>query len=244
MVTNSDGLYAKARGLFEDSNSNSYFVLLSRTNQAYGRIENAFNNPFKILLLTGVPGTGKSYVLKRFYDDHIDRHTMFLYPNATFNSERLFDIYEKIFGSRPIAKDLEGLLVAYRANAKKPIFILLDEAQLYGEDRLEWIRMLSNEGIFRFVIVVHRVSQEDILAKEHFKTRTFENIEFTNVDLDEVKRFVETKLLLAELSDFYDKFKRGSFERIYRITRGNLRDLNRLLHRMFDLLDEIERTKP
>ncbi|MDR3347556.1 MAG: AAA family ATPase [Helicobacteraceae bacterium] len=243
-MSNEQQLFAKARTLFEDSDSNSYYVLLSRTSHAYGRIENAFSNPFKILLLTGSPGTGKSYILNRFYNDYIDRYTMFLYPSATFNSERLFDIYEKLYGSRPPARDLEGVLAAFRARKSEPIYILLDEAQLYGEDRLEWIRMLSNEGIFRFVIVVHRVAQEDILAQEHFRTRTFEVIDFAPIDLDEIKRFVETKLLLGELSEFYDKFERGSFDLILRITGGNLRDLNRLLHRMFDLLDEIERTRP
>lgn len=236
--------YAKARTLFEDSNSNNYYVLLSRTNQAYSRIENAFNNPFKILLLTGAPGTGKSYVLRRFYNDHLSEYNMFLYPSATFGNEALFEIHKKTFGAKLMVKDMEAVLEVFRSKVQAPIYILLDEAQLYTEERLEWIRMLSNEGIFRFVVVVHRVGQEDLLAKEHFKTRTFEVVEFSPIDRTEISRFIETKLLLGDLSKLADRFSRRNYECIYALTHGNLRDLNRVMHRTFDLLDYIEQTKP
>jgi 4-hydroxy-tetrahydrodipicolinate synthase len=240
----SDRLYERARTLFEDSESNSYYVLLTRTSQVYSRIENAFKNPFKILLITGTPGTGKSYVLRRFYQDHRDRYAMFNYPSATFTSERLFEIYEKLYKTRPAAKDMQEIIDAFRAKEIKPIYILLDEAQLYDEDRLEWVRMLSNEEIFRFVVVVHRVNQEDLLAKEHFRTRTFETIECSPIEPAEISRFIETKLLLGELSELYDRFNQENFDRIYDLTRGNLRDLNRLMNRFFDLLDDYEQNRP
>ncbi|MDR1911258.1 MAG: ATP-binding protein [Helicobacteraceae bacterium] len=240
----SDRLYARARTLFEDSESNSYYVLLTRTSQVYSRIENAFKNPFKILLITGTPGTGKSYVLRRFYHDQRDRYPMFFYPSATFTNEQLIGIYKSLYGKVVKAKDMHGLIAAFSEGEIKPIYILLDEAQLYDEDRLEWIRMLSNEGVFRFVVVVHRVDQEDVLAKEHFRTRTFENIDCSPIEPAEVPRFIETKLLLGELSEFYERFSQANFDRIYDLTRGNLRDLNRLMNRFFDLLDDYEQNRP
>ncbi|MGE4294687.1 MAG: AAA family ATPase [Campylobacterales bacterium] len=238
-------LYEKAKGLFEDTEHNEYFVLLTRTRLAYGKLVNSLKNPFKIILLYGRPGTGKSYLLQRFFFDHKDRFSMFLYKNPTFSGEdRLIEIYESIWQERPAAKDLHTLIAAFKAKTQEPIYILLDEAQLYSDDRLEWIRTLSNEEVFRFIIVVHKVDQEDLLAKEHFKTRTFETIEIGSIDLAEVSRFVETKLLLGELPEFYDRFKRRNFERIYQLTRGNLRDINRLMHRFFDLLSEMAQKKP
>ncbi|MDR1451014.1 MAG: ATP-binding protein [Helicobacteraceae bacterium] len=239
----SDRLYARARSLFEDSESNSYYVLLSRTSQVYSRIENAFKNPFKILLITGAPGTGKSYVLRRFFHDHRDRLPMFMYPSATFTSERLIEIFERLYGKRFAAKDMQEIIDAFKEGDVKPVFILLDEAQLYKEDQLEWVRMLSNEEIFRFVVVVHKVKEEDLLAKEHFRTRTFETIECAPIEPIEVARFIETKLLLGEISEFYDRFSQTLFDRIYDLTRGNLRDLNRLMHRFFDLLDDYEQNR-
>ncbi|MDR3163024.1 MAG: ATP-binding protein [Helicobacteraceae bacterium] len=241
---NDEKVFAKAKTLFEDSESNSYYVLLSRTNLAYSRIENAFNNPFKILLLTGAPGTGKSYVLRRFYQDHAEHYTMFLYPSATFGVERLVEIYEKLYGEKLVIKDLETILSTFKAKEPSSIYILLDEAQLYNEEQMEWIRVLSNGGTFRFVIVVHRVGEEDILAKAHFKTRTFEVVDFKAIDQDEVRRFIETKLMLGEMPEHYDRFKKKALERIYQFTQGNLRDLNRLMHRIFDLLNYIESQKP
>jgi 4-hydroxy-tetrahydrodipicolinate synthase len=210
----------------------------------YSRIENAFKNPFKILLITGAPGTGKTYVLRRFFHDHRDREPMFMYPSATFTSERLLEIYEKLYKKRLAAKDMQEIIDAFKDEDIKPIYILLDEAQLYEGDRLEWVRMLSNEEIFRFVVVVHKVKEEDLLAKEHFRTRTFETIECAPIEPAEVARFIETKLLLGELSEFYDRFNQANFDRIYDLTRGNLRDLNRLMNRFFDLLDDYERNRP
>ncbi|MDR2151434.1 MAG: ATP-binding protein [Helicobacteraceae bacterium] len=239
-----DRLYARARTLFEDSESNSYYVLLTRTSQVYSRIENAFKNPFKILLITGAPGTGKSYVLRRFYYDQRDRAPIFMYPSATFASDRLCEIYEKLYNKRLAAKDTQEIIDAFRDGGLSPIFILLDEAQLYESERLEWVRMLSNEEIFRFVVVVHRVKQEDLLAKEHFRTRTFETIECRPIEPAEISRFIETKLLLGEVSEFYDRFNQANFDRIYDLTQGNLRDLNRLMNRFFDLLDDYEQNRP
>jgi 4-hydroxy-tetrahydrodipicolinate synthase len=239
-----ESLYGNARKLFEDSESNSYFVLLTRTSQVYSRIENAFKSAFKILLITGAPGTGKSYVLRRFFNDYKEKLPIFYYPSATFSYDRLGEIYEAVYGKPLVAADMQRVINAFKRASNKPIYILLDEAQLYDEDKLEWVRMMSNEEFFRFVVVVHRVDREDLLAKEHFRTRTFENIECAPIEPAEVSRFIETKLLLGEMSEFFERFSAANFDRIFDLTQGNLRDLNRLMHRFFDLLDEMDRLAP
>lgn len=240
-----DSIFVKAKKLFVDTLENDYFVLLTRTRLAYSKLANSLKNPFKIILLYGRPGTGKSFLLQRFYADHKEKFNMFLYLSPTFDSiERLKEIYEELFGEKLETSDQHKITKAFKTKTKDPIFVLLDEAQLYSDESLEWIRILSNEEIFRFIIVVHKVDSEDLLAKEHFKTRTFETIELSPVDLSEISRFLETKLLLGELGELYDRFDKSNYEKIYQLTKGNLRDINRLLHKLFELLEEINIKKP
>ena len=239
-------IYEAAKPLFVDSEENSHYVTLARTRLAYSKLVNSLKNPFKIILLHGRPGTGKSYLLYKFYQDFKERYPMFLFKTPTFNDRyALMEVYKRLFGDEPPADaTMHWLLEAFGKWEGEPIYILLDEAQLYTTEDMEWIRILSNEAVFKFIISVHKVHEEDILAKAHFKTRTFETIEFRPIDPQEIPMYIEQKLAGAGLKDLLALFTPKNFRAIYRHTDGNLRNINRLMHRLLEMLGYLHAQRP
>ena len=63
---------------------------------------------------------------------------------------------------------------------KREIIILLDEAQMYGPDMMEKIRLISDTRSVKFIVSLHKTEDEDIIAKEHFQSRIWEVIELKN----------------------------------------------------------------
>jgi len=220
---------------FIDSDDNSFYVSLPRTRLNYSKLVNSLNNPFKIILLYGEPGSGKSYLFNKFFNEHKDEFFLFVFKTPDFTINSLLDIYEKISNNRLTTKDNHKVLESFR-DLNEDITIMLDEAQLYTTQEMEWIRLLSNEKNLKFIISVHKVDNEDILAQKHFQTRIYETIHFNKLDLKEVKLFIEEKLLQISGQNYIPHFSEKNIKIILSLTKGNLRDLNRLLHRTFSLL--------
>lgn len=225
--------------LFVDSESNEHYVALQKSRNAYSKLVNSLKNPFKIILLHGRPGSGKSFLLQMFYDNHKEKLNIFFFKEPLFDAVRsLATIYNKVTGENTSADmPLDARLDLFREKIRDDIYILLDEAQLYDNTALEWIRILSNQPIFKFVISVHKIDKEDILAKEHFKTRAFETIELPGLNQKEVELYIEKKLLMASDLEFVTLFSKSNYRLIHKLTKGNLRDINRLMSRTLDILE-------
>lgn len=228
-----------AKSLFVDSEENEHYVALSNSRNAYGRLANSIKNPFKIILMYGRPGTGKSYIMQMFYNNYKDSLNMLYFKEPVFEKEyALKKIYKEVTKKDPPTDATNGqLLDMFKQEIENEIYILLDEAQLYDEETLEWIRILSNQKIFKFIISVHKLDKEDILAKEHFKTRTFETIELGLLTLDEVEQYIGKKLLLGNSLELISLLSKSNYKKIYKYTKGNLRDINRLLYRLIEILE-------
>ena len=232
------GKYKKARDLFVDSEKNQYYVSLESINVAYAKLVNSINKDFKIIFVYGEPGTGKTYALQKFYDSYKDKVNIFFYKEPIFNDLELLYIYEKATGKKfEKGATLKTVLQALDDDIKESIYIILDEAQMYDEKRLEWIRILSNKEKIKFVISVHSVDQDHVLAKKHFQTRAFEIIEFYPLNREDTEKYIEKKFLLGKELDVLDMFRKKSFNLIYKFTQGNLRNINRLMYRILEVLE-------
>ena len=100
---------------------------------------------------------------------------------------------------------------------------------------MEKIRLLSDTRKVKFVITLHKTEKEDLIAKEHFQTRIWETIELENSSSDELKTYIQKKLMKANCFDSANMFQTRSVNLIHKLTNGNYRDTNKLLYALFDI---------
>lgn len=143
------------------------------------------------------------------------------------------------------AMTLNRFLEIASALSLNPIpIVLLDEAQLYSAALMEKIRLISDARVIKFVITLHKTDQEDVIAKEHFQTRIWESIELQNATSEELKIYVQKKLLKANCFDVANMFNDKNMKLITSLTNGNYRDTNKLLFTLFSLYCWYEENNP
>ena len=183
--------------------------------------------PFKLALLYGPPGVGKTFLLRHFIQEkeHKNIHLV--------DTPLLFEKHlERTFG----IGDERELFDTVSSLQERHIF-LLDEAQLYTPKQLETIRMLSDIQKVSFLLCLHQNEEEELITKEHFQTRIFKEIEMQEPKLAEFGIYIQKRLLGAGLPDLAKSFDKSKVKFIYRFTKGNFRQTNKFLYNLFDILE-------
>ena len=127
---------------------------------------------------------------------------------------------------------------------RKPVVVILDESQLYPEILLEKIRIMSDSGLFKFLFATHEYIDKDILSRDYFKTRVWENIEMGSVDVGEMKVYLENKFKNNQFYYIFSKFTESQFEILNSLSKGNLRMLNKLMFNIFELYEYFDANQP
>jgi hypothetical protein len=82
------------------------------------------------------------------------------------------------------------------------------------------------------------------LAKDYFQTRIWETIEIDNASQNEIKTYIEKKLLFHNRFEYLNLFKDKHYKLIAKITGGNLRTINKLMYKLFEILEYYDIHKP
>ena len=248
--------YTKIKEIFIEDNNVNDFVNLDKSTLAYHRILSALQKPLKLILFYGKPGCGKTFLLNKIKVDLEKKAKVAFIPQPFFDEKEFFlDLYHQLFGdkSRKNIDNYESFMRVYREklgikkddiSAINQVVILLDEAQLYPKNLIEKIRLMADTRLFKFLFTVHKTDEEDILAKDYFKTRIWESIELPNSNLGEIKLYIEKKLVFHGFSEYFLMFKDENFDLILSLTNGNLRNINKLMYKMYELLEYYEENKP
>jgi type II secretory pathway predicted ATPase ExeA len=235
-----NNIFENSKGVFLDSVDSKDYVQLDRVSSIYQSLKSSVKKPLKMVLLYGKPGTGKSMFLNKLYYDLSASQKVIIYQTPILDESEFFkSLAQDIFDIEHKGElNFTQFMNIVKNNSVEDLevpLVLLDEAQLYSDVMMEKIRLLSDTRSVKFVITLHKTNKEDLIAKEHFKTRIWETIELGNALGNELKIYIQKKLIKAGCYDTANMFSQSSVNLIYKLTKGNYRETNKLLYTLFDI---------
>jgi len=239
--------YAEIKNIFVDGEVFDY-VNLDKSTFAYERLVQTLDKPLKLILFFGKPGTGKTFLLQKIYNDFKDKKNVVFFPRPFFKENEFLEaLYKDIFKEKsPIFSGYNEFLTmaSKKLEDKTSITVLIDEAQLYPQELIEKIRLMSDSRKFKFLFTVHKTEKEDVLAKDYFQTRIWETIELHNSSLNEIKTYIEKKMLFHNKFEYLSLFKETHYKFLMKVTHGNLRTINKLMYKLFEIIEYYDINKP
>lgn len=240
--------YSDLKNIFIDGEVFDY-INLNKSTTMYNKLVNALDKPLKLILFYGKPGTGKTFLLQKIHNDLKQKKRVIFFPRPFFE-EKIFikALYENIFDeASPDFSNYNDFLVLLEKHITSPqqaIPVLIDEAQLYPRELIEKIRLMADSRLLKFLFTVHKTEQEDVLAKDYFQTRIWETIEIDTASEDEIKTYIEKKLLFHNCFGYLNLFNAKHYKLIAKLTGGNLRSINKLMYKLFEILEYYDEHNP
>ena len=241
--------YIKAKDTFIDVIHIDEYIELESSKTAYDQLVHSLDKSLKMVLIFGRPGTGKSLLLSKVYHSRKYQKELYFFDTPVTTKAEFFKKLFKVLTKKDMPSgtniDFETFVEYLRSHqGQREIIILLDEAQMYPAEILEEIRILSDSGVIKFVISLHKTDDEDIIAKEHFQSRIWETIELKNASRNELKTYIHKKLLKRNQFEIANLIKDKHISSIYKYTSGNYRETNKLLYTIFELYEYYDTNNP
>jgi len=241
--------YKSAKNVFIDSVDIDDYIELPSSVAAYKQLEYSIEKPLKMILLFGKPGTGKSILLNRLHEKLKHQKEIYYFETPATNDKEFFHKLFKVLTKQDLPYNTEinfSALVTFCKNlrGKREILILLDEAQMYGSEMMEKIRLISDTRTVKFVVSLHKTGNEDLIAKEHFQSRIWEIIELQNATQSDQTAYVHKKLLKKNLFEVANSIREKDMKFIHALTKGNFRECNKMMFTIFEICEYYDENEP
>ena len=249
---NNENIYTHIKDVFIDEDESLNFVNLDNSISCYNKIVLALKKPLKLILFYGKPGSGKTFLLNKIANDLKEDKSLIFFPHPFFSEATFIEaLCEQIYGKKlEDINNFESFIKFYSKDfsskdeiLKNQMTVILDEAQLYPTELIEKIRLMADTRIFKFLFTIHKTENEDILAKDYFQTRIWESIELSSADVNEIIIYLQRKLSQKNY-DKYLKFEKKDYECAYSFCGGNLRTLNKIMYKFYEICEYYEQYQP
>ncbi|WP_103639466.1 ATP-binding protein [Campylobacter concisus] len=247
-----ENIYTHIKDVFIDEDESLNFVNLDNSISCYNKIVLALKKPLKLILFYGKPGSGKTFLLNKIANDLKEDKSLIFFPHPFFSEAAFIEaLCEQIYGKKlEDINNFESFIKFYSKDfsskdeiLKNQMTVILDEAQLYPTELIEKIRLMADTRMFKFLFTIHKTENEDILAKDYFQTRIWESIELSSADVNEIIIYLQRKLSQKNY-DKYLKFEKKDYECAYSFCGGNLRTLNKIMYKFYEICEYYEQYQP
>ena len=247
-----ENIYTHIKDVFIDEDESLNFVNLDNSISCYNKIVLALKKPLKLILFYGKPGSGKTFLLNKIANDLKEDKSLIFFPHPFFSEATFIEVLcEQIYGKKlEDINNFESFIKFYSKDfsskdeiLKNQMTVILDEAQLYPTELIEKIRLMADTRMFKFLFTIHKTENEDILAKDYFQTRIWESIELSSADVNEIIIYLQRKLSQKNY-DKYLKFDKKDYECAYSFCGGNLRTLNKIMYKFYEICEYYEQYQP
>ena len=247
-----ENIYTHIKDVFIDEDESLNFVNLDNSISCYNKIVLALKKPLKLILFYGKPGSGKTFLLNKIANNLKEDKSLIFFPHPFFSEATFIEaLCEQIYGKKlEDINNFESFIKFYSKDfsskdeiLKNQMTVILDEAQLYPTELIEKIRLMADTRMFKFLFTIHKTENEDILAKDYFQTRIWESIELSSADVNEIIIYLQRKLSQKNY-DKYLKFDKKDYECAYSFCGGNLRTLNKIMYKFYEICEYYEQYQP
>ena len=193
-----------------------------------------------MIFILGDPGSGKSFLLNFIDKREKDVKIIKFFSNPNFDTKELLETLLKSSGYEIEHKSMSNdemmeILKSKYKSLSHAIFI--DEAQLMGKKELEFLRVLGDLRLFQIVIAMHKKEGKYILSQPHFASRQNKIITLEKLTKEEVKRYLQKKLLTNNLSDVASSFGDKEIEYLHKLSKANFRTIKKLVRTVSEIVN-------
>ncbi|MBR8464049.1 ATP-binding protein [Campylobacter sp. faydin G-24] len=242
--------YTNIKDIFINEDDIESFVNLDQSMSCYNKLISAMQKPLKLILFYGRPGSGKTFLLNKIVNDLSGNKNVIFFSYPFFKeSSFIAALSEKLLSNGEKFDNFEEFISFYSLNfkdknlIKNQAIIILDEAQLYPNELIEKIRLMADTRYFKFLFTIHKTNDEDVLAKDYFTTRIWESIELKSINKSEITLYIQKKLEQKEYEKYLN-FSDADYALAYDFCGGNLRNLNKLMYKFFEICEYYDEHRP